>query len=82
MQWCTAVVVESDDAIGSSAESDTCLVVVTVFKIVAPALRAGGWVRFPPSPPNPFAGCPQHFVRTPRISFSPPSAAAPLIRRA
>jgi len=26
-------------------------VVVTVFKIVAPALRAGGWVRFPPSPP-------------------------------
>ena len=37
------------------AESDTCLVVVTVFKIVAPALRAGGWVRFPPSPPNPFA---------------------------
>ena len=34
------------------AESDTCLVVVTVFKIVAPALCAGGWVRFPPSPPT------------------------------
>ena len=32
-------------------ESDTCLVVVTVFKIVASALCAGGWVRFPPSPP-------------------------------
>ena len=32
-------------------ESDTCLVVVTVFKIVASALCVGGWVRFPPSPP-------------------------------
>jgi len=32
-------------------ESDTCLVVVTVFKIVASALRVEGWVRFPPSPP-------------------------------
>ena len=26
--------------------------VVTVFKIVASALCAGGWVRIPPSPPN------------------------------
>ena len=37
--------------VGWKVESDTCLVVVTVFKIVAPALCAGGWVRFPPSPP-------------------------------
>ena len=35
-----------------AVESDTCLVVVTVFKIVAPALCAGGWVRFLPSPPT------------------------------
>jgi hypothetical protein len=39
-------------AIAWRAESDTCLVVVTVFKIVAPTLCAGGWVRFPPSPPS------------------------------
>ena len=38
--------------VGWKAESDTCLVVVTVFKIVAPALCAGGWVRFLPSPPT------------------------------
>jgi hypothetical protein len=37
------------------AESDTCLVVVTVFKTVAPTLRAGWWVRFPPSPPSSLA---------------------------
>ena len=37
------------------SESDTCLVVVTVFKIVAPALCVGGWVRFPPSPPSALA---------------------------
>ena len=39
-------------AIAWKAESDTCLVVVTVFKIVAPTLCVGGWVRFPPSPPS------------------------------
>ena len=44
-------------------ESDTCLVVVTVFKIVAPALRAGGWVRFPPSPPPAVADAPSVAVR-------------------
>ena len=49
----------------STAESDTCLVVVTVFKIVAPALRAGGWVRFPPSPPASMTS--SHFRAIPSV---------------
>ena len=55
MQYYAVATALARGTIGSKAESDTCLVVVTVFKIVAPALCVGGWVRFPPSPPSSLA---------------------------
>ena len=67
-------------------ESDTCLVVVTVFKIVAPALCAGGWVRFPPSPPTFARACSLRRALQPtsdvgrRVARGVPAAMADLMK--